>query len=110
MTVRANEVYKIAKEKHLQSTYCAFEKLNMGWLCSDNDNCVMYYRCRHYFCEKCALGHYKKSTRCYICNHQTYGVFNPAKDIITKMKNEESTATKCDIGDQMTPSGGSDSD
>ncbi|KAJ4439831.1 hypothetical protein ANN_07959 [Periplaneta americana] len=51
-----------------------------------------HIRCRHYFCERCALDHYKKSTRCYICNQQTHGVFNPAKDIIAKMKLEEGNA------------------
>ncbi|XP_014245619.1 RING finger protein 113A [Cimex lectularius] len=47
-------------------------------------------KCRHYFCEKCALDQYKKSTRCFICNTQTNGVFNPAKEIIEKMKPVES--------------------
>jgi hypothetical protein len=37
-------------------------------------------------------------------------VFNPAKDIIAKMKGEGSSATKFDIVDQMAPSGGSESD
>lgn len=39
----------------------------------------MSHRCRHYFCEACALQHYRKSKRCYVCNTQTNGVFNPAK-------------------------------
>ncbi|XP_050673723.1 E3 ubiquitin-protein ligase RNF113A [Leptidea sinapis] len=43
-------------------------------------------RCKHYFCEKCALENYKKSTRCFICNAQTSGVFNPANEIAEKMK------------------------
>lgn len=49
----------------------------------------MFYRCKHYFCEKCALEHYKKTTRCYICNVQTNGVFNPAKELIARTKLEE---------------------
>lgn len=40
---------------------------------------VSLYRCRHYFCESCALQHYRKSQRCYVCDKQTNGVFNPAK-------------------------------
>lgn len=44
-------------------------------------------KCKHYFCEKCALAHYKKSARCYICNKQTHGVFNPSKELINKLKN-----------------------
>ncbi len=39
----------------------------------------LFSRCRHYFCEACALQHYRKSKRCYVCNQQTNGVFNPAK-------------------------------
>ena len=58
--------------------------------------CLIYYRCKHYFCEKCALNHYKKSTRCYICNQQTHGVFNPAKELIARMKGEEASSSKQD--------------
>ncbi|XP_051894666.1 LOW QUALITY PROTEIN: E3 ubiquitin-protein ligase RNF113A [Pristis pectinata] len=43
-------------------------------------------KCKHYFCESCALQHYRKSKRCYVCNEQTNGVFNPAKELIAKMK------------------------
>jgi len=46
-------------------------------------------RCKHYFCEKCALEHYKKSQRCYVCGKQTSGMFNPAKDLIERMKKRE---------------------
>ncbi|KRT84406.1 zinc finger protein [Oryctes borbonicus] len=46
-------------------------------------------KCKHYFCEKCALERYRKSTRCFICNTQTNGVFNPAKELIVKLKNAE---------------------
>lgn len=50
------------------------------------------FRCKHYFCEKCALNQYKKSTRCYVCAVQTNGVFNPAKEIIAKIKAEKDEA------------------
>jgi RING finger protein 113A len=80
------------------------------FICRNTFKDPIVTKCRHYFCEKCALGHYKKSTRCYICNHQTHGVLKPAKDIIAKMKGEGSTFTKLDIVDQMAPSGGSESD
>lgn len=42
-------------------------------------NFILFPRCKHYFCEACALQHYRKSKRCYVCNTQTNGVFNPAK-------------------------------
>lgn len=43
-------------------------------------------KCKHHFCEKCALSQYKKSQRCFVCNEQTMGVFNPAKELIAKLK------------------------
>uniref|UniRef100_A0AAY5KCJ9 C3H1-type domain-containing protein n=1 Tax=Esox lucius TaxID=8010 RepID=A0AAY5KCJ9_ESOLU len=33
----------------------------------------------------CALQHYRKSKRCYVCNVQTNGVFNPAKELAAKI-------------------------
>lgn len=53
----------------------------------------MVFRCKHYFCEKCALQHYKKSQKCFVCQTQTFGVFNPAKEIIAKLKDEEAAAS-----------------
>ncbi|KDR12068.1 RING finger protein 113A isoform X1 [Zootermopsis nevadensis] len=66
------------------------------FICRNSFKDPVITKCRHYFCEKCALGHYKKSTRCYICNEQTHGVFNPAKDVIAKMKGAEASAAKSD--------------
>ncbi|XP_064277540.1 E3 ubiquitin-protein ligase RNF113A-like [Passer domesticus] len=43
-------------------------------------------KCRHYFCEGCALQHYRKSQRCYVCGKQTNGVFNPAKELVAKLE------------------------
>lgn len=42
-------------------------------------------KCKHYFCEKCALARYKKTTRCFVCNAQTNGMFNPARELIKKL-------------------------
>ncbi|XP_022115339.2 E3 ubiquitin-protein ligase RNF113A [Pieris rapae] len=57
------------------------------FICRDSFKDPVVTRCKHYFCEKCALQQYKKSQRCFICNAQTGGVFNPAKEIEEKMKN-----------------------
>lgn len=57
------------------------------FICRDSFTDPIVTKCKHYFCEKCALAQYKKSARCYICNQQTHGVFNPAKEIISKLKN-----------------------
>ncbi|XP_036257213.1 E3 ubiquitin-protein ligase RNF113A-like [Molothrus ater] len=43
-------------------------------------------KCGHYFCESCALQHYRKSQRCYICGKQTSGIFNPARELMAKLE------------------------
>ena len=62
------------------------------FICKKSFTNPIITKCKHYFCEKCALEHYRKSQRCAACGAQTGGVFNPAKDIIARMdkyKNEE---------------------
>jgi RING finger protein 113A len=43
-------------------------------------------KCGHYFCERCAFDHHKKSKKCAICDAQTGGVFNEATKLITFLK------------------------
>ncbi|XP_075385724.1 E3 ubiquitin-protein ligase RNF113A-like [Tenrec ecaudatus] len=43
-------------------------------------------KCRHYFCERCALQHFRSTSRCYVCDQQTNGIFNPAKELIAKLE------------------------
>ena len=62
------------------------------FICKDSFTSPIVTKCKHYFCEKCALDQYKKSQRCFACGQQTGGVFNPAKDIIEKMKKAENEA------------------
>ncbi|KAG6618578.1 RING finger protein [Phytophthora cinnamomi] len=40
--------------------------------------------CGHFFCEACALKHFKKTSRCFNCKKQTNGVFNAAKQLRAK--------------------------
>ncbi|XP_004586120.2 E3 ubiquitin-protein ligase RNF113A-like isoform X2 [Ochotona princeps] len=49
-------------------------------------------KCRHYFCEKCALQHFRTTRRCYVCDRQTNGVFNPAKDLIARLEMHRGSA------------------
>lgn len=44
------------------------------------------FRCKHYFCEKCALDAYVKDTKCFACRQQTHGIFNTATDLIGVLK------------------------
>lgn len=61
-------------------------------------------KCKHYFCEKCALKHYRKTTRCYVCSQQTNGVFNPAKEIIQRLKKaKEQEAGESDGEEEEQP-------
>ncbi|XP_018429980.1 PREDICTED: RING finger protein 113A isoform X1 [Nanorana parkeri] len=56
------------------------------YICKNAFKNPIVTKCKHYFCETCALQHYRKSKRCYICNTQTNGVFNPAKELIAKIE------------------------
>lgn len=90
------------EREHQQGTYGINEEAGKYEIDSDDDDlpfaCFIcrepfthpvVTKCKHHFCEKCALAHYKKSKRCYVCNEQTFGVFNPAKDIIKKIKEQK---------------------
>ncbi|XP_059634343.1 zinc finger CCCH domain-containing protein 1-like [Cornus florida] len=45
-------------------------------------------KCRHYFCEHCALKHHSKNKKCFVCNQPTLGIFNTAHEIRKKMAAE----------------------
>uniref|UniRef100_A0A8C0VUQ3 RING finger protein 113A n=1 Tax=Castor canadensis TaxID=51338 RepID=A0A8C0VUQ3_CASCN len=49
-------------------------------------------KCKHYFCESCALQHFRTTPRCYVCDQQTNGVFNPAKELIGKLEKHRAAA------------------
>lgn len=46
-------------------------------------------KCKHYFCESCALKRNTKTGKCATCEQQTQGIFNLATDIIKKMKKQK---------------------
>ncbi|KAG7172589.1 E3 ubiquitin-protein ligase RNF113A-like [Homarus americanus] len=60
------------------------------FICRQSFTDPVVTKCRHYFCEKCALEHFKKSKRCYVCSENTAGMFNPAMEIIARLNNEGS--------------------
>ncbi|KAE9616042.1 hypothetical protein Lal_00017176 [Lupinus albus] len=41
-------------------------------------------KCKHYFCEHCALKHHAKNKKCFVCNQPTLGIFNVAQEIRRK--------------------------
>ncbi|KAF6036975.1 RNF113A [Bugula neritina] len=73
-------------------------------ICRDTFKDPVITKCRHYFCESCALKHFKKSRRCFNCGQQTNGIFNPAKAIIAKMKvihEPDITSQNSDVEDNI---------
>ncbi|KAJ8253802.1 hypothetical protein COCON_G00204140 [Conger conger] len=62
------------------------------FICRESFKNPIVTKCRHYFCETCALQHYRKSKRCYVCNVQTNGVFNPAKELMAKIEKHQALA------------------
>lgn len=42
-------------------------------------------KCKHYFCEHCALKHHSRNKKCFVCNQPTLGIFNTAHEIRKKM-------------------------
>jgi len=42
-------------------------------------------KCKHYFCERCALDNCKRSKRCFVCGKPTSGIFTPAKEILGRL-------------------------
>ncbi|GAB0198934.1 E3 ubiquitin-protein ligase RNF113A [Grus japonensis] len=64
------------------------------FICRSSFKNPVVTKCRHYFCESCALQHYRKSQRCYVCDKQTNGVFNPAKGP-GHLRLESHPATSC---------------
>ncbi|NWS47558.1 R113A protein, partial [Probosciger aterrimus] len=56
------------------------------FICRSSFKNPVVTKCRHYFCESCALQHYRTSQRCYVCDKQTNGVFNPAKELMAKLE------------------------
>eukprot|EP00730_Choanoeca_flexa_P002973 TRINITY_DN11249_c0_g1_i4.p1 TRINITY_DN11249_c0_g1~~TRINITY_DN11249_c0_g1_i4.p1 ORF type:complete len:264 (+),score=40.99 TRINITY_DN11249_c0_g1_i4:30-821(+) len=69
------------------------------FICRNAFTTPVVTKCKHYFCEKCALSHYRKTKKCFVCNEPTNGVFMPAKEIIARMKKEEAAAKEAEQDD-----------
>ena len=51
----------------------------------------MVTKCKHYFCEHCALKHNAKEKLCFVCQKPTGGTFNTAKEIVKRVKEMKET-------------------
>ncbi|XP_071507290.1 E3 ubiquitin-protein ligase RNF113A-like [Diadema antillarum] len=74
------------------------------FICRQSFTNPVVTKCKHYFCEKCALKHYKKSRRCFVCGEQTNGLFNVARDLIAKLEKYKGKPEESD----SEPFGGQD--
>lgn len=70
-------------------------------ICRDSFKNPVETKCRHHFCESCALTNYKKSKRCFACGQQTMGVFNPAKKLIARIKQRLESGNKQGEDDEI---------
>ncbi|XP_043195309.1 E3 ubiquitin-protein ligase RNF113A-like isoform X1 [Amphibalanus amphitrite] len=73
-----NENYEISDDEDHLPFRC--------FICRESFKDPIVTKCKHYFCEGCALKEYKKSKRCFVCGVQTHGVFNVAKELLDKLK------------------------
>ncbi|XP_036204487.1 E3 ubiquitin-protein ligase RNF113A-like [Myotis myotis] len=63
-------------------------------------------RCRHCFCERCALERYRASPRCSVCGRQTHGVFNPAKELLAQLRRRPAAEEDGEATEGPGPAGG----
>uniref|UniRef100_A0A183CFI7 EOG090X04Q5 n=1 Tax=Globodera pallida TaxID=36090 RepID=A0A183CFI7_GLOPA len=67
------------------------------YICREQFRKPVATKCKHYFCEECALAQYQRSKKCAVCGEKTEGVFNVAREILAKMKaRNEAKAKKGD--------------
>jgi RING finger protein 113A len=57
-------------------------------ICRDSFTNPVITMCLHYFCANCIHESNKKSSKCPICDKQTFGVFNKATKLIKKLNIE----------------------
>jgi RING finger protein 113A len=61
-------------------------------ICRQNFRTPIVTRCKHYFCEQCALDHYRRSPKCFVCGEKTGGIFTMAKDLLRKLEERRKRA------------------
>ncbi|KAI6657635.1 RING finger protein [Oopsacas minuta] len=63
-------------------------------ICREKFTNPIMTKCKHYFCQACAVKRYKKNKRCYMCGQQTNGMFTPAKQLMEKIEKKTKTARR----------------
>jgi RING finger protein 113A len=57
------------------------EKDQKCGICDQDPMKPVMTECQHRFCESCALKHYGKTGKCYICHQETHGIFNKIEEV-----------------------------
>ena len=73
------------------------------YLCREEFSNPVMTKCKHYFCEKCFLLHYKKSSKCPICGLQTMGIFSPAKELMVRLEERRTKLSNPEENDLPAP-------
>uniref|UniRef100_A0A915DEQ3 RING finger protein 113A n=1 Tax=Ditylenchus dipsaci TaxID=166011 RepID=A0A915DEQ3_9BILA len=71
-----NDEYAVASDEEQRE-----EMPRLCFLCHNSFKNPVVTKCKHYFCEKCAIDHYQKSKKCAECGSKTNGCFS-----VTKLK------------------------
>lgn len=58
-------------------------------ICKSDYRIPIVTKCKHYFCEACAIGRYKKTPSCAICGKRTDGAFSVAKELQKKLARKQ---------------------
>ncbi|XP_004702622.1 E3 ubiquitin-protein ligase RNF113A-like [Echinops telfairi] len=77
--------YGVCKDENYEVGDDAEELPFKCFICRQAFQNPVVTKCRHYFCEHCALQHFRTSPRCYVCDQLTTGIFNPAKELTAKL-------------------------
>ena len=52
------------------------------YICREGFKQPVVTSCKHYFCERCALQRYAKTSRCAVCGKETQGAFGIARELL----------------------------
>ncbi|CAJ0575561.1 unnamed protein product, partial [Mesorhabditis spiculigera] len=77
-------------------------------ICNEEFDNPVVTKCKHYFCESCAISAFRKSKRCQVCDENTGGVFNPARDVIAKIEAKKKLAEQSPAEDSDEGEAGPD--
>jgi RING finger protein 113A len=55
-------------------------------ICKDPFVKPVQTKCKHYFCESCAINHYMIDPRCAVCKENTNGIFNVAHKLVKEIQ------------------------